>query len=141
MAPKLASPFPRMSADDDPIFELLRAYVGIHADEGTPEYEDHQVAFGEVSTWAQHEPERCWKFLEVTCAADLTDANMAFIAAGPLEDLLGHHGEVFLPRVEAAARQSARMRLLVAMDWKGLMSRNVWRRFNAMRARLGIDPL
>lgn len=86
-------------------------------------------------------PEACWRMIELAAAMDLTEFQACLLAAGPLEDLLGYHGEQFIERVETATRRESGMRTIVAGVWKGIMPAPIWARFLAMRERLGIEPL
>jgi hypothetical protein len=88
-----------------------------------------------------HDPDQCWRLIELARASDLTDEQLAFVSAGPFEDLMGRHGEAFIDRVEVAARQDAKMRLMIATVWRGGMSETVWRRVEGLRARLRIRQL
>ena len=53
---------------------------------------------------------------------------MAPLAAGPLEDLLGAHGDALIDQVEALARAHAPFRDALGGVWQNLMSDEVWER-------------
>lgn len=57
------------------------------------------------------------------------DRDIAFLAAGPLEDLVTKHGPLLIERIETAARQDRRFRYLLSGIWgKDHTDPEVWRR-------------
>jgi hypothetical protein len=76
-------------------------------------------------------PELCWRsILHVLSAIgpDLTDRRFAVLAAGPLEDLMCHHGSAFIDRVETEARSDPAFALLLGGVWRSDIEDNVWKR-------------
>jgi Family of unknown function (DUF6869) len=64
------------------------------------------------------------------------DSLLAYVAAGPLEDLLAHSGPQYIAEVEAeAAMQPVMARLLTAV-WPGSIAPEVWSRVEAIRGRV-----
>ena len=118
---------------------LLRDYLGDPNDTGSADA--HDAAFREVSRLSRNDPELCWKFVELAAASDLTDIEVAYIAAGPLEDVLGYHGARLRERVEEAARRDPGMRRMLGGVWKGHMSNDDWTWFSGLCDRLGVRPL
>jgi hypothetical protein len=57
--------------------------------------------------------------------SDPTDHHFQVLAAGPLEDLLVHHGERYVAQVELAARQSPPFRLLLNGVWSSAIKPSV----------------
>jgi len=98
-------------------------------------------AFKAVSAMSAYDPDQCWRFLEIARRADLSDSQLAFLSAGPFEDMMKRHGGEFIARVEMAARADSKMRVLVATLWRAGMSDELWDRILALRARLGLAPL
>ena len=98
-------------------------------------------AFEAVRMMGAHDPDQCWRFLEIARNADLSDVQLAYLSAGPFEDLLKRHGRDFIARVEVAARDDTKMRVLVATVWRAGMSDELWDRVMALRTRLGLTPL
>jgi hypothetical protein len=62
-----------------------------------------------------------------------------YLAAGPLEDLLSHHGAAFIERVEAEAKPSARFAWLLGGVWQHKMSDVVWAHVQSVWDRRGWD--
>jgi len=124
---------------DAELSALLADYVLI--DETHPDLKDlRKYAYVEVDLLVHHDPETTWRLVKIACDAALPDDRAAFFAAGPVEDLLGLHGDVAWPWVEEEARRNAGLRRLLALVWRGAMSDDVWRRFEALRAKLAIIP-
>jgi len=58
-----------------------------------------------------------------------TDEDVAVLAAGPMEDLLGYHSESLIDRIEAEAAENGRFRLLLSGVWgRNNVRIEVWRR-------------
>jgi hypothetical protein len=58
------------------------------------------------------------------------------LAAGPLEDLLAHHGPTIIDRVEAQARDDERFNLLLGGVWPSGIASDVWARVEKIRRRV-----
>ena len=80
-----------------------------------------------------------WEAIKLTVkaysVADLfTDAEteargvISNIAAGPLEELLSHHGPVFIEKVETEARIDRRMFWALGCVWQNSMADDIWQR-------------
>jgi hypothetical protein len=63
------------------------------------------------------DPDNGWALTLKLLAAASDDAALAYVAAGPLEDLLNWHGVAVIDRVEAHARKDARFRLALTRVW------------------------
>lgn len=103
--------------------------------------ERNDDAFDAVSAMSAYDPDQCWRFLEIARGADLSDLQLAFLSAGPFEDMLKRHGRDVIARVEEAAHADPQMRVLVATVWRAGMSYELWDRILALRTRLGVAPL
>jgi len=115
---------------DEDLRSLLATYVA-----------DDDDAFEAVSAMSAHDPEQCWQFLDIARQANLTDKQLAFVSAGPFEEMMKRYGDEFIGRVEASARDDERMRFLIATVWRAGMSDALWDRIEALRARYGIERL
>lgn len=98
-------------------------------------------AFEAVSAMSAYDPDQCWRFLKIALSKGLTNQQLAYLSAGPFEDLLKRHGGDFIARVEAAALDDAKMRVLLATVWRAGMSDELWDRVLALRTRLGLTSL
>ena len=78
---------------------------------------EHFDAFEELNDVVREDPERAWPIIcEIIRRIDVDDI-LAYVAAGPLEDLLGHHPHAFIDRVESLAKQDAHFRRAVSGVW------------------------
>lgn len=93
-------------------------------------------AVSEVWDLVRKDPELVWEvILEVLGLIDPQPQNPLFqsLAAGPVEDLLVHHGPVFIDRVEELARRDPKFNLLLGGVWNGGFSTDVWGRLQKCR--------
>jgi hypothetical protein len=76
--------------------------------------------------------------LAIICAAmQLTDDKglLGGLAAGPLENFLGIHGEPYLDTIHALALEHQRLREVLDDVWQGAMPKPVWHRIEALKQR------
>ena len=57
------------------------------------------------------------------------------LAAGPFEDFLGKHGEVYLDTIHTLALEHRRLRIVLDGVWQGAMPKRVWRRIEVLQER------
>ena len=67
-------------------------------------------------------------FVLAVLGTDPDKVVLPVLAAGPLEDALGYHGQAIIERVEAEAERSPEFRYLLGGVWKGQMSDEIWER-------------
>ncbi len=79
------------------------------------------------------EHEALWEFVIRTFEREMSDEAFGALAAGPLEDLLGFFGELYIDRVEELARKNPRFNYLLGGVWKHLSTDDVWRRVEKAR--------
>ncbi|NPU68916.1 hypothetical protein HL667_28210 [Bradyrhizobium sp. 83012] len=92
-----------------------------------------------VSAWealdalVRDQPEVAWPIIQQLWMLDPSDRILALIAAGPVEDLLCHHGPDFIGRIEQLANQDAVVRKMLGAVWgQSRMVDDVWRRLKAV---------
>jgi hypothetical protein len=66
--------------------------------------------------------------------ADPADKHFQVLAAGPLEDLLKHHGRTFIDEVESCARQMPAFRALLNGVWTTGIDQDVVERLRKYRS-------
>lgn len=81
-------------------------------------------------------PEHQWRFVLNAVALAESDEALGHIAAGPLEALLGRHGEAFVAKIEERADIDPKFARALTGVWKNQMSDSVWARVQALQARL-----
>lgn len=92
-----------------------------------PDYYDSVVFMNFTST-----PEQQWLFIEASMR-HATPNEYGHIAAGPIEHLLGFHGEQTIELVERRALADPGFRDMLSTVRKHLMSDEVWDRLKASR--------
>ena len=102
----------------------------------------------EATAWATdlydleyHDPETLWLLILAIHARNQSPRIQEVLSAGPVEDLLAKHGDKFIERVEAQARQDAKFAKLLGGVWKNSMTDEVWIRLQAVWDRHGWDGI
>ena len=108
-----------------------------------PEFMPDQTTDDVVKAWFDGEhtmydavldtPEIAWEAILKILKGGLTPEQLANLAAGPLESLLGYHGTQFIDRVENEARRNPSFNYLLGGVWKGGMSKDIWERVKKAR--------
>ena len=87
--------------------------------------------------------EQQWTFI-VAAVAHARAEELGHIAAGPVEHLLGWHGELFIETVERQAALDPTFARMVTEAWRYRMTDEVWSRVQAIqraaRSALGLPP-
>lgn len=81
------------------------------------------------------DPDDAWLCLLRILALEPSEGVIANLAAGPLEDLVNHHGAAFIDRIEAEAQRNPAFRDLMGGVWRR-EDNAVWDRFD--RGREGV---
>jgi hypothetical protein len=81
-----------------------------------------------------------WTFLQAAVDRAGTDDELRSIAAGPFENLLGHHGEQYIDLVEAHCRENVKFARMTTAAWRHMMSDDVWTRVETIQSAVP-DPL
>lgn len=115
------------SVDTD---ELARAWIAELS--GSSSSDDLSLKVVEMNFFASAETQ--WKFLQAAVCGAETDEHLAAIAAGPLEHLLGHHGE-YIAEVERASSADPKFARMTEDAWQNQMSGDVWGRLLAITGR------
>jgi hypothetical protein len=93
-----------------------------------PPSDAHFEFVEQVDELVRSEPEFAWLVIQTIFAASQNDLERACLAAGPLEDLLAKHGEVFIERIEKAAAADDDFRELLVGVWRNVIAPQVWER-------------
>ncbi|MEZ4443297.1 MAG: hypothetical protein R3B72_29650 [Polyangiaceae bacterium] len=81
-------------------------------------------------------PDAQWTFILEAVKHATTDKELAFIAAGPVEHLLGHHGSEYIDEIERRATPDSAFGRMLTAVWKYQMSDDLWARVQALQARV-----
>jgi hypothetical protein len=85
-------------------------------------------------------PELQWQFILMAVSLAQSDDELGHIAAGPMEHLLGWHGEDYINPVEGQAATSAKFARALTGVWRNKMSDEVWSRVERLKAQVK-EPL
>jgi hypothetical protein len=119
--------------------DLVAGYLA-HAETSMRDGTDaeHFAAADELNSRVWDEPERAWPVICKIIKRIAHDDILAYVAAGPLEDLLVNHPHAFIDRVEALAKQDAHFRRAVSGVWgSNSMPAEIRRRLDEL---LGDEP-
>ena len=72
-------------------------------------------------------PRDCWAAILEILSREPTDEALGILAAGPLEDLINHHGPEFIERIELESRRNKAFRHLLGGVWKS-STPEIWAR-------------
>jgi len=79
------------------------------------------------------EPEIAWQAILDISKRELSEEQLALLAAGPLETLLSLHGAVFIDRLLDEAKRSSRFNHLLGGVWRQKMPQEIWERIESVR--------
>src|SRR5690348_6338642 len=93
-------------------------------------FEQSQRSDGDSTMYdvVHEEPEVAWPAILQILEQELTEDQMAVLAAGPLEELLSVHCPQFIDRVEGEAARNPRFNHLLGGVWKNEMEPDIWQR-------------
>ena len=106
---------------------------------GTPSDSEANVGQSVVMMNFTARPEHQWQFI-LAAIAHASDDELEHIAAGPMEHLLGKHGDKYIEKVEQRAEADPRFARMLAGVWKYMMSDHVWARVEALKAKYPATP-
>ena len=89
-------------------------------------------AWEQLDNAVRNESELAWSLILDVLAATEDEFTLSCLAAGPLEDLLRHHGPTFIDRIEQQAQKDGRFRELLCGVWRS-STPEVWARIEALQ--------
>lgn len=92
--------------------EIIKGYLYNYAGD-----KNYFWAFEEVQALLSADVERAWKITCEMIRITADESALAYIAAGPLEDLLKYHGATFIDRVERLAQNDPHFRSALMGVW------------------------
>jgi hypothetical protein len=78
------------------------------------------------------DPETAWQVIDLIWRLDQSDKTLAYLAAGPVEDLLASHGEAFIDRITLLARREPTFRKLLGAVWRSGIHEPVWQKLKSI---------
>lgn len=79
--------------------------------------EDDRWAWSDVDELVRRKPDQGWEVVRLLVNKAASDEALAFVAAGPLEDLLKKHGLAVMDQIEDECRENDRLRLALSGVW------------------------
>lgn len=117
--------------------DLAAAYIAFaHAAEDSAEYEANFWAFERFADLCLEQPDEAWHAILDVLSHDPNPRVIGMLAAGPMEELLVHHGAVIIDRVEERARNDRLVATLLGGVWKKGIKDDVWKRVEAVRSHV-----
>ncbi len=103
--------------NDDELEKLVKAWLIVAENgPGSQASFDNDWAFEEVCTLGE-DPEFLWRFILMAYTQPMSDRACAFLAAGPIEDLLSTHGPDYISRVSELAQKDKLFNCLLGGVW------------------------
>jgi hypothetical protein len=90
-------------------------------------------AQGWFQTVAEELPAVAWPVVLALVQLARSDEDLAWVAAGPLETLLAHHGALVVGRVEQEVAVNHKFRKALSQVWRNRIPDAVWRRVETLR--------
>lgn len=103
--------------------------------------DDELIGFDELDWLVRKHPDHAWMCILAAVADHRTKPFLGLLAAGPLEDLLGIHGEAFIERIEQEARRDPLFAWTLRGVWQCQMTDAVWSRVQSVWDRRGWDGI
>jgi hypothetical protein len=118
--------------------KLIRSWIfaqklGIN----NPGYEKHSWAVDRVINLAIDDPEELWEIIFQILELDNSEQIIKAVGAGPLEDLMVQHGEIFIDRVEKQASKSEVFKSAMCNVWLDNDDTKIYAKFFEIA---GIEP-
>ena len=85
-------------------------------------------------------PEIQWRFILIAVSLSESDDELGHVAAGPIEHLLGWHGEACIGLVENEVATNPKLARALTGVWQYMMSAEVWSRVQRLQASVS-EPL
>src|SRR5258708_22427995 len=100
-------------------------------------YFDYRKSHSDSDYWAweevdvkliKNDPDKAWQVILKLLEAAQDDGDLAYVAAGPLEDLLVYHGEKIIDRLEKEAQTNHKLRFTLSGVWRNKISEDIWKK-------------
>lgn len=115
-------------------FETAAKHRGENALTESPAMQDFWAA-ELVMEWTFKEPEKLWAtIVEIWNRMDHDDMTLVGgLGAGPVEDLLCHHGYHYLPMIDEFCKVEPDFKTVLRMVWQSSMSPELWQKVQDVR--------
>ena len=102
---------------NDLITRILRSYEDYRnrAPKADADWESEEIGYEGLQTLIDQEPMKAWEVIQ-GLVAGAPDYALAYVGAGPLEDLVDLHGAEFIDQIEQYSRENLRMKRALESD-------------------------
>ena len=94
-------------------------------------------AVEEINNLVAHDADKGWRITSLLINKALSDEALAYVAAGPLEDLLKKQGAAVIDRIEEESRKNDRLRLALSGVWGINPGNPIFERWYALMRKYG----
>lgn len=110
--------------------KIAQAYLATSKNRiNSKEHAENEWAWRCIHDLVRDNPELAFEFVLITLDYFTEDKDIAYLAAGPIEDLVTGHGPLLIDRIETAARQDRRFRYLLSGIWgRNHTDTEMWKR-------------
>jgi hypothetical protein len=117
--------------------ELVAGYLE-HCRTGDDRFENAATAITAMTFLSP--PDSQWQMVLEAIRQARDDKDLGHIAAGPIEGLLGRHGEAYIDLVERQAASDPKFARAMTGVWRYTMSDTIWARVRDIQSRV-LNPL
>jgi hypothetical protein len=119
--------------DQKDTLNLARAWIALQYSR-EPRLDDDTNLWAHSRLWdlSRTDPEACLSVIIAVVKLDGSDHILSNLAAGPLEDLLGAHGNDVIDEIEHLAGQQPAIRKMMKGVWKNNIDDEIWRRLQLL---------
>lgn len=116
--------------------ELARGWLSeLNGSSKNETFQDSVVLMNFTATREQQ-----WSFILLAVSYAQSDLELSHIAAGPVEHILGFHGDFLIEKVELEAHRNHKFKRLLSNVRQHLMNEDVWARIQIIQKNIS-DPL
>lgn len=116
--------------------ELVPAWIAAIDSGCKPESEHYWAAERIMNIELYSDSDSLWLFILAVCKRELSDTVKGRLAAGPIEDLIGKHGEDYIDRIEELASRNECFKDALGGVWqtdRSKKGKRIWKRIEAIR--------
>lgn len=115
--------------------DMLSAYIAYAlADVDSEIAKQNFWSFDQFCTLVIEQPHEAWSAILKIVARNQNPRVIRLLAAGPMEELLVHHGREMITEVESLARENPQVASLLGGVWPNKIDGEVWKRIEAARS-------
>lgn len=85
-------------------------------------------AVTKLERMVESDEERAWRVILTILKTDNCDAIISNLAAGPVEDILVHHGDTLIDKVEVKTEKDPDFKKVIMEVWQNEMPSDIWDR-------------